>query len=410
MQYFSRRLLVASLCVALSGCSTISDWFADEEELEVRRLDPIENQFEARTLWSESVGEGVGSYYSRLRPALGYDMVFAASRQGEVIAFEEATGKRVWRRNFATFEDEGYLSFMTELWTDGVPAKISGGMSVAYETVFFGTENGEVYALDAKTGETKWQTNVRGEVLAAPAVEENVVVVSTGSGIVHALDAVNGEEKWTYESDVPALSLRGISAPTAAGGGAIVGTANGRIAVNLLESGQTAWEQTVGTPSGATELDRIVDVDGKPLVLGGTVFAISYEGTLAAIELRSGRMLWKREYGSFRRASVSGNSLYLVDVNSTIYALDRRNGIELWSQRALKGRTLTAAEPVGDYIVVGDNYGYLHWLTRDEGQLVSRLEVGGDDEDESIFASPIAKGKVLYTQTRDGELHAIETP
>lgn len=410
MQYFSRRLLAAGLCVALSGCSTISDWFADEEEVEVRRLDPIEKQFEATSLWSKSVGDGVGQYYSRLRPALGYDMVFAASRQGEVFALEEATGKQVWRRNFATFEDEGYLSFMSEFWSDGVSAKISGGLTVVYETVFFGTENGDVIALDAKTGETKWQTKVKGEVLAAPAVEENVVVVSTGSGSVHALDAVSGEENWSFESDVPALSLRGISAPAAAGGGAIVGTASGRIVVNLLETGQTAWEQTVGTPTGATELDRIVDVDGRPLVLGGTVYAISYEGTLAAIELRSGRVVWKREYNSYRRASISGNTLFVVDANSNVYALDRRNGIELWSQRGLKGRTLTAAEPVGEYIVLGDNYGFLHWLSRDEGTLVSRMEVGGDDEDEAIFASPVVKGNVLYTLTRNGELHAIEMP
>ena len=402
--------LVLLASISLSACTTFEDWFGDEEELEIRRLDPIDLQFEAKELWSESIGSGVGSYYSRLQPAVGYDLVFAASRQGRVVAFDPATGKEVWRQNFAEFIDEGYFSFLSNLWSEGISAKIAGGLSLAYETLYFGTENGEVYALDAKTGDIRWQTKVKGEVLAAPAVDENVVVVNTGSGVMFALDAVSGEELWTYESDVPALSLRGIAAPTASNGGAIVGTASGKLAVNLLGTGQTAWEQTISSPSGATELDRIVDIDSKPLVRAGMIYTISFDGTLAAVELRSGRVVWKREYKSYRRVTAQGNTLFVVDNNSNVFSLDRRNGVEFWSQGSLKGRALTAATPIGDYVVVGDNFGFLHWLTQSDGKIVSRMDIGGDDEDEAIYAAPVADGDVLYTQTRDGELVAIQMP
>ncbi len=402
-------ILFAS-CLTLSACSTISGWFSDDEELEIRVLEPIEAQFEAREVWSNDVGNGVGSYFSRLTPALGYDLVFAADRQGHVVAFEEATGKQVWRQNFATFSNDGYFSFLSNLWSSGVSAKISGGLSVAYESVYFGTENGEVIALDAKTGEIKWQTTVKGEVIAAPAVDEGTLLVNTSSGTLFALDSNTGEQKWTYESDVPALSLRGISAPVASNGGAIVGTAAGKLAVNILGTGQTAWEQTISAPSGATELDRIVDIDAKPLVLGGVIFTISFDGTLAAVELRSGRVIWKREYKSYRSLSSAGSRLFVVDSNSNIYSLDTRNGVEQWSQGGLKQRSVTSATPVDDYIVVGDNFGFLHWLNQSDGQIVARMDVGGDDEDEAIYAAPVAKGKVVYTQTREGELFAIETP
>ena len=404
------KALMLTAAVSLSGCSTISGWFSDEEEQEVRVLEPINAQFTPQQVWEREVGDGVGSYYSRLRPAIGYDMVVAASRQGIVSAFEKDTGERVWRKDFADYSTDGAGSWLGSLWSDGVSAKIAGGITLAYESVFFGTENGDVFALDVKTGEQKWHVKVKGEVLAAPAVEENVVVVNTGSGVMFALDASNGEQLWRYESDVPALSLRGISAPAAGSGGAIVGTATGKLAVNIIDNGQTVWEQTIAAPSGATELDRIVDIDSKPLLVGATVFVISYDGTLASVDLRSGRVIWKREYKSYRRLSLSGNQLFVVDTNSNLYSLDRRNGVEQWSQGALKGRVLTAAEPVSDYLVVGDKFGFLHWMNKSDGELVARLDVGGDDEDNSIYAAPVAEGNLIYTQTREGELFAIQTP
>ncbi|MFT7261619.1 MAG: outer membrane protein assembly factor BamB [Glaciecola sp.] len=407
-QCFLFMLLISS--VLLSSCTTISNWFYEEEELEVRRLKPIEAQFTPTEIWSADLGDGIGQFYSKLRPAVAYDKVFAANRQGQVNAYDQATGKKIWSKNFAIYDHEGLTSGVINLFSNGLSAKIAGGVSVAYETVFFGTENGEIVALDANTGEQKWITTVKGEVLASPAIDAGIVLINTGSGLIYALNADNGEEIWSSESDVPPLSLRGVSSPAAVNGGAIIGTATGKLIVNILETGQTAWEQVISAATGVTELERIVDIDSEPLVSGGNVYVISYDGSLAAVELRTGRVIWKREYKSFRRLSLSGSTLYLVDVNSNVYALDSRNGVELWSQGALKERLLTGVTPVGNYLVVGDKFGYLHWFDQADGKIVARLEVGGDDEDESIYHSPVVDGDILYTQTRDGKLVAIKTP
>jgi outer membrane protein assembly factor BamB len=407
-QSFLFLLLISS--VLLSGCATISNWFYEDEELEFRRLKPIAAQFTPTENWSVDVGAGIGEFYSKLKPAVAYDKVFAASRQGIVSAYDQTTGKKVWSKDFAAYDEEGLTSGIRNLWSNGVTAKIAGGVSVAYETVFFGTENGEVVALDANTGEQKWLTTVKGEVLAAPAIDAGIVLINTGSGLIVALNADDGEEIWSSESDVPPLSLRGVSSPAAVNGGAIIGTATGKLVVNILETGQTAWEQVISAATGVTELERIVDIDSEPLVVGGSIYVISYDGTLASVELRTGRVIWKREYKSFRRMSLSGSTLYLVDVNSNVYALDSRNGVELWSQGALKQRLLTGATPVGGYVVAGDKYGFLHWFDQADGKIVARLEVGDDDEDEGIYHSPVVDGNILYTQTRDGKLVAVQTP
>ena len=404
----SKTLILCVAAFSVTACSTISDWFADEEELEVRRLEPIVEQFVPQEIWERDIGHGVDDYFSRLRPAVAYGKVYAANRQGDVYALEQDTGNVVWERNFATFPNEGFFSGLSSLWSSGVSAKIAGGMTVVVDTLYFGTEDGYVYALNAQTGDTKWQSNVRGEVLAAPAVDSGIVVVSTGAGSLIGLNVTDGEEAWRYDNEVPPLSLRGISNPVAANGGAIVGTATGKLQVNIIDSGVIAWEAAVTTPSGATELERIVDIDSQPIVLGGSVYTISYDGTLASIELRSGRIVWKREYASYQSVALQGNSLYVVDNNSNIYAIDRRNGVELWSQGRLKSRNLTGAAPVDDYIVVGDEFGFLHWLDQSEGNIVARYELGDDDEDEGIYVTPVVDGNIVYASTRDGVVAAIE--
>lgn len=410
------RVIVLGATLTLGGCSTLPDWmnpvtwFEDEEELEIKRLDPINAKFTPTLRWDENIGSGVKYYFSRLQPAVAYGKVFAASRQGEVAAFDKDTGKELWKFNLAEFRDEGVFKSVSQLWSDGISARISGGIVASYQSIFFGTENGVVFAVDAETGEIKWQADVRGEVLAKPAVDEGLVLVNTGSGFMHALDADTGEEQWSYESEVPALSLRGIAAPTISNGGAIVGTASGKIVVNIIDSGQNLWEQTIAAAAGTTELERIVDIDSQTIVFGGIVYAVSFNGTLAALELRTGRTIWKREYKAYRRMSLDGNTLFVVDEQSQVYALDRRNGVELWSQAGLRGRSLTGATPVKDYVVVGDKFGYLHWLEQESGEIVARYSVGSNDENDAIFSAPVADSDILYATTRDGQIVSIETP
>ncbi len=407
---FARTIGMAlAVSLTMSGCSTISDWFADEEELEIRRLKPIDAKFTPTINWKRDIGDGVEHYFSRLRPVYAYGTLYAADRHGAVVAMEPATGKVLWEKDFATFRSEGMFSAVTSLWQSGETARI-GGIAVADKHVFIGTENGYIAALNADSGELVWEATVPGEILAAPDVDEGILVVNTGAGSLFGFSTRSGEQLWRHEGDTPPLTLRGISGPVASNGGAIIGTPTGKIQVNLIDSGVLAWETVIATPSGATELERIVDIDTTPILFGGTVYTVSYNGTLAAVELRTGRAIWKREYESFRNLSIDGNKIFVVDTHSNVYALDRRNGVELWSQSALKQRSLTSATPVGEYIVVGDNWGFLHWLEQESGSIVARLDVGGDDEDDAIFAAPVEVDDTIVTITRSGELASISTP
>lgn len=404
------RACVATVMLAsIGGCSTISDWFADEEELEIRRLKPIEMQFEPQIVWQTDLGEGVDDYFSTLRPVYAYDKLYVAERHGVVAALNPENGERIWETNFAIFPDDGIWDSIARLWRSGASAKVSA-LNVGYNRVFIGTEDGKLMALNAESGELDWEVSLNGEVLAPPAMDEGILVVNTGAGTLFGLDITTGETLWETETDVPPLTLRGISAPAAGNGGALVGTPTGKLQVNIINSGLMAWEAAITAPAGATELERIVDVDTSPVIVGGTIYVVSYNGTLASVEMRSGRVVWKREYGAYRNISVQGNKLFVVDNNAYVYALDRRNGVELWSQNSLRGRLLTSAEPFDEYVVVGDNWGYMHFIEQETGKIVSRIEVGGDDEDEALFSAPLKVNDMIIATTRDGEVAAVKLP
>jgi outer membrane protein assembly factor BamB len=390
--------LVSILCSALIACSATDD---DEKDPTLAaELTEINEKFSPQVIWEKSVGSGVDDYFSRLRPSIAYGKVFSANRMGDVYAFDTQTGKKIWHVNLSETNSDG------DFFSSSKSALLAGGPTTGINKLFIGSENGDVYALDADNGNIAWQGQVKGEVISAPAIDNGILVVNSASGILKAFNATDGQEKWQVEQDVPALTLRGISAPALAGGGALVGASDGTLNVYILETGQQGWTAEIGEASGSTELERVIDVDSKPLIYGDKVYAISAKGHLIALDLRTGRVLWKRQYSSFRQLTMNGNTLYLTDIKGHVYAIDRSNGLERWSQLLLTNRGVTGPAVLEKYLVVGDFEGYLHWLDQETGEIVARYEL----DSSGIFSTPTVAEDILFVQSRDGDLQAIATP
>lgn len=392
-----KALILIFLSASLVACSS-SDEDEDVSEL-VAELTEINQQFKPVMLWENSVG-GVSDFFSRLKPLVAYNNVYTASREGDVYAFDAISGKKIWQVDLSDIKKD------RSFWDNRQSALLAGGPVAGLDKVFLGSENGKIFALDAQTGELVWQAKIKGEIINAPAIDSGILVVNTASGIMKGFNASTGEELWKIDQDVPALTLRGISAPVIASGGVLVGTGKGDVNVYLLEKGQQGWSTEIGEPTGSTELERVIDVDSAPVVFGDKVYAISSRGNLAAIELKSGRVLWKRQYSSYRQIAVHRNNIYLTTLRGHVYALDRINGLERWSNLSLTNRGVSGPVVVDNYIVVGDFEGYLHWLDQETGEIIARHDVDGS----GIYSTPTVDGNVLYTQSRDGDLQAIETP
>ncbi|MFI8416601.1 outer membrane protein assembly factor BamB [Serratia sp. NPDC078593] len=387
-----KTLLVGLVSVALlSGCSLFS---SEEDVVTMSPLPKVENQFTPNKAWSTSVGNGIGDFYSHLRPAYQDGTVFAADRHGIVKAMDAENGKEKWKVDLS--EKTGFLSRNRS-------AILSGGLTVAGSNVYVGSEKAVVYALNTADGAVTWQSKVAGEMISRPVVSDGMVLVHTSNGQLQALNEADGAVKWTVNLDMPALSLRGESAPATAYGAAIVGGDNGRVNAVLMQQGQLIWQQRISQPSGATEIDRLNDVDTTPVIVEGVIYALGYNGNLAALDLRSGQIIWKRDLGSVNDFIVDAGRIYLVDQNDRVVALSTEGGVTVWTQSELLHRNLTAPVMYNGYLVAGDSEGYLHWVNTTDGRFVAQQKV----DSSGFLSTPVVAGDKLLIQAKGGEVYAF---
>ena len=379
----ARTTVTLGLVALMSGCAAIKDWTTDDNAEPPAPLPNFTPTATLHTVWQASVGNGAGGEFLEMAPLITDTRVFASAADGSVSAFARNSGAQQWSVDVGTTLGSG-----------------PGGND---QIIVVGGSEGEVIALNGGSGTELWRANVNSEILSAPGLAENVVAVRTADGHVYGLDSSNGEQLWAYQQAEPVLTLRGTSAPQVFSNGMIVGMDNGSLVTLLSATGQKVWETSVADSRGRSELERIVDIDGDPVILGETVYAVSYQGNVASVSLRDGETLWRREMSSAAGLGVDRNNVYVTDIDSEVWALSNVGGASVWKQEALRARSLTAPAVAGDGVVVGDFEGYLHLLAVDDGRFLARTQVGSG----AILAAPVVRDGVIYVNDSKGQLKAI---
>jgi outer membrane protein assembly factor BamB len=381
-----KRLLTLAMAVSLTGCSTISGWFDSDDDDPTAPMDlvKIEQTVKVKKLWSAGVGDGQGDSLYRIQPAISGDLIYAASAEGRVRAFDRHKGKSLWKVD--------------------LDAPLSGGVGVYENALLLGSSEGSVLKLDASSGELLWSTQLQGEVLAPPQANGRVVIAQTYDGKLQGLDFHSGEVLWTYDSNVPVLTVRGTSVPILNNGVVYVGFANGRVLAFNAQTGAIGWEVRVAISQGRSEIERIVDVDGTMQLAGNELYAASYQGRVVAIDAASGRKLWQQDVSSFSGVSQGFGNIYVADEDGTVTAYLRNGQGERWTQTALGYRKLSRPTPVSSYVAVGDFEGYVHLLSQVDGEFVGRFKVDGD----GVRADMLTDGNVLYVFGNSGKLAVYE--
>jgi outer membrane protein assembly factor BamB len=280
---------------------------------------------------------------------------------------------------------------------------LTGGVGSDGKLVAVGSGKGEVLAFDT-TGTALWKAQVSSEVLAAPQVADDMVVVRSVDGRIFGLDAKDGKRKWYYQRSTPALTVRSPAGISIFRGVAYAGFAGGKLVAINLDNGAVRWEATVALPRGTTELERVTDVIGLPVVSEREVCAVAYQGRIGCFDLAAGQAVWGREMSSTSGLSLDARYAFVSDDKGAVHALDRIGGTSVWKQDKLRLRNLSAPLALGNEIVVADIQGYVHFLARDSGAFVGRVATDG---------SPVSTNPVMLPnggfliQTRNGGLYAF---
>ena len=267
---YSRLWLIGLMALLLnSGCGVQDMFKGKDNTVPPAPLTEITTEVQVSKLWSNNVGKGPDKQYVNLIPSVSGQLIFTASRDGVVTAMDTKSGGEKWRTN--------------------TKARLAGGPGTGDDLVIVGSSDGEVIALSAVDGKQVWRVRVTSEVLSVPSAAAGVTVVRTTDGRLFGLSSKDGNRLWTYDRTVPVLTLRGSSSPVLIGGLVISGFESGKISALSLKDGRPYWEKSVTFPTGRSELERIVDIDGDPLVINGVIYASSYQGRVVALELETSK-------------------------------------------------------------------------------------------------------------------------
>ena len=400
-------LLCATLALLLGGCSFFSFLpFVDDPTPkaskvgEAAALQSFEPEADLERLWSAKVGRGLGRKYLRIRPAVVADRVYAADGYGRVVAVNRFTGRRIWATSVGRPDDGPFYEF----WDRRDPSFVTGGVGAGDGRILIGTTRGEVIALDAGSGAELWRTQVSSEVLAPPASgDTGVVVAQTADGRLVALEDADGAPRWSFDSQVPLLTLRGTATPVLGGGLVFAGFGDGNVSAVDEVSGAPLWKQRIMLPQGRTELDRMVDVDSTPLLAGNVLFAASFQGRLKALRPPDGNVLWELETSTHLDLAEGYGQIYVVDADDVVSAVSQTSATVVWEQDGLKYRRLTSPIAFGNYLVVGDEEGYLHVLAQSDGRFVGRRKLA-----DGLRSPMLEVEGVIFVLGNDGTLEALQ--
>ena len=385
-QILNRCVIVGVLL--LTGCSALTELRLDmadklfgREPLDMpAELPAITATNEVKVNWTSQLGNTDQYDFT---PALDAGFIYATNAKGELAKLNADNGKQEWR-----VETE---------------EPISGGVGSGGGLVLVGTNRGDVLAYDV-SGKFVWKSHVSSEVLSAPRYFEGKVIVRSGDNYIYGLDAADGVRKWVYTRKVPALSLRSSAGIIVDGGAVYAGFPGGKMIALNADSGKLLWEATVATPKGVTEIERIADITSLPVVAGPVVYAVAYQGRIAAVDRRSGQVMWNRDISSYTGMTFSDNKLYVSHTLGSFYALDDATGKTFWRQGDLLNRRLTTPVVLKDFVAVGDLEGYVHFINLENGQFAARIQVGSKAVMSLIAGNSPSQ---LVAATRDGGLYAV---
>ena len=373
---FKKIIATAGVALVLAGCSSTGD------EIKPSALVKFSAEKNIKVLWSKDIGTSFGDKYHQLTPGVAGKSIIVTDVSGKVSSYDLKTG--------------------ATLWSTDLDVSIGSGVGANASTAIVSTYSGDVIALDTDTGEIRWQVPVGGEVVSKAQLNTEITVLRMINGDIVALDLATGEQRWVYASNQPNLTLRGTTSPMVALDATLTGLDNGKFVALDNANGDILWQKRISVAKGKSDIERLTDIDGMPVLYKNVIYIPSYRGNLTAINPFTAEVVWRKPYSTYRGLAAGNNTIYLSADNDVVHAVDAQSATEVWRQDLLLNRSVTSPATLSGQVVVGDTQGYLHFLAQEDGRFVARYKVGG-----ALVGDLLVKNKVLYALSNNGRLTAM---
>ncbi|MBV6658478.1 MAG: PQQ-binding-like beta-propeller repeat protein [Devosiaceae bacterium] len=345
--------------------------------------------------WRSQAGIVRGNRRVRMAalPVVAGGRAFVYDPNGNVTAVSISGGGQSWRRDLRPEDEDGQVG--------------TGGVAFSGGRVFAATGFGQLFALDAASGQTAWAIDLDTPALSAPTVADGRVFLVTQANTVLALSAEDGTEQWRFRGVPSRAGLLGSGTPAVSGDTVVVPYSSGELVALSASTGEARWADAVVTGARFQALSGLRDLVASPVIASGSVIATGVGGRTISVSLSSGDRQWETNVGSIHTPIVAGDVVFMVDLEGRLLALSRTTGQIQWSRQlpggAGEGQEKWAGPALADGVLyLASSDGNVLRVSPTSGEVLGTSSAG-----EDIFLRPIAAGGRLLALAADGTLLAL---
>jgi outer membrane assembly lipoprotein YfgL len=303
-----------------------------------------------------------------------------AAGDGTVVGFDATTGREQWRGSAG--------------------APIAAGVGFDGSTAAVITRNNDLVAFTS--GREAWRQKLPALSYTPPLVAGARVFVLGGDRSVSAFDGGTGRRLWSQQRPGEPLVLRQSGVLLPVGDTLVVGQGGRLVGLNPL-NGTVRWESTIAAARGINDIERLVDLVGRVSRVGDSVCARAFQAAVGCVDTASGRTVWSQRANGGEGVGGDGASVFGAENDGRVVAWKRESGQRAWVNERLLHRGLGTPLALGRSVVVGDDFGFVHLLSREDGSLLTRLATDGSP----IAAAPVAAANSLIVVTRNGGVYGF---
>lgn len=370
----TRPATLVFAAAALAGCSSSSlpTWLGGVEKPKPAELTANPATLGVRQAWAARVGP----VDFPLTVNVQGSAVTVASSDGAVASFDAASGRELWRASAG--------------------APIAAGVGGDGKVSAVVTQANELVAFDG--GKEIWRQRLPVGVYTAPFVAGARVFVLQADRSVVGFDGQTGRKLWTYtRPSTDALVLRHPGVMLAVGDTLVVGQAGRLAGINPL-TGAPRWEAPIAIPRGINDVERLVDLVGSVSRIGADVCARAFQSAVGCVDTNRAAVRWTKAANGAEGVSGDNDFVFGTESNGNVIAWKREGGERAWSTDLLSHRGLSAPLSLGRAVVVGDSFGYVHFLSPGDGKLMNRVAT----DNSPLAAAPVLAGNTLVVVTKGG--------
>lgn len=340
-------------------------------------------------------GKAADKYMSyRFTPVIVDGYIYLMDKTGYISAFDEKSRKKIWSLSLHKEKKKADIMLSSISHHEGY--------------LYVSTGDNSIYAIDAKTGQIKWQKYFDYQVRSIADFYKNKVIIRTFDNSLYALNKESGKVEWVYIGAADQTAYFGMASAKVSGNLVATPDTSGDLTLLRAEDGYEIWGVNLAKNYNQLREVGLRDIKSSPIFIDKTIYIAGKNSSFAAIDINSGNKIWETKISSNKSPLVIGDFLVIITDDNQLTLISRKNGAISWVKnlaeltKSAKKIKFSAPLVINGSIFIASNKGELLEISIKDGSLIETRNIAKDAESLSIA------GDKLYILTNNGKVEVME--